>query len=383
MTRLLTCLLAALAAVCALTSPGVARALPAPVAHADAAAERTAIVGGSTAGTGSFPWMAFITMDDGAHECSGTVISPDLVLTAGHCDYDTETGRMFAPGRMRVTTGSLDWTAGAARQVTGVRRTWPAPGYDPATGDHDAAILQLDRPTSAPAVALASPSQDALPAAGSAVVVAGWGLTDPAVADSQPAVLQWAPTVLQAASWCGARLSSFDPAGQLCTSAAPARATSVCNGDSGGPVLAGELSGQSGTPTEIAVINQSDDCSVRGPNYSTRVDALWSWAQRLIQAYPAGGATARDSARALGTLTMRAAQRDLWITLTRRFGRAFTQGRGLHGTCRRRSAGRVVCRIAWRDRSHTYRGTVTIRLGLRHGRVVWVGHYGIRAYRRR
>src|ERR1700729_4084165 len=52
------------------------------------ASSRPYIVGGSPASAGSFPWLAFVTYNAGGgtgFTCSGTVVSPNVVLTAGHC----------------------------------------------------------------------------------------------------------------------------------------------------------------------------------------------------------------------------------------------------------------------------------------------------------
>ncbi len=60
---------------------------------------RASIVGGTTALSEEWPWAAFILAADAKGEgfsCSGTVISPDLILTAGHCVEDIETGKKTA-----------------------------------------------------------------------------------------------------------------------------------------------------------------------------------------------------------------------------------------------------------------------------------------------
>jgi secreted trypsin-like serine protease len=51
------------------------------------------IIGGSAVSAGSFPWLAFITgtSSDGL-SCSGSVTSTNLILTVGHCAYDTNSG---------------------------------------------------------------------------------------------------------------------------------------------------------------------------------------------------------------------------------------------------------------------------------------------------
>jgi len=68
--------LCALLALLACTPPAGAVSVPV----------RPSIVGGSPAPTGSFPWLAFVAdvSNGAANMCSGTVVSPNVILTAGH-----------------------------------------------------------------------------------------------------------------------------------------------------------------------------------------------------------------------------------------------------------------------------------------------------------
>src|ERR1700739_1284958 len=61
-----------------------------PRAHA-------AIVGGHFARTGQFPWLARVLARRGRviDACSGTVVAADLILTAGHCVEDVDSGIPF------------------------------------------------------------------------------------------------------------------------------------------------------------------------------------------------------------------------------------------------------------------------------------------------
>ena len=47
--------------------------------------DRDLIIGGSDTIEGRYPYMASITNSTGHHQCGGTLIAPDVVLTAAHC----------------------------------------------------------------------------------------------------------------------------------------------------------------------------------------------------------------------------------------------------------------------------------------------------------
>src|SRR5262245_44210878 len=81
----------AAALACALV-PAVASAAPAagPRGHVDpAAAPVTPIIGGSDAAAGKWPDVAAVMFPAPSGEvpgCTGTLVAPTVVLTAGHCD---------------------------------------------------------------------------------------------------------------------------------------------------------------------------------------------------------------------------------------------------------------------------------------------------------
>jgi hypothetical protein len=78
------------------------------------------IVGGQGALQGQLGFMAFIMYSDSSDtpvfSCSGTLVSSNVVLTAGHCAVDESTGVPFDPSRYRVVTGPVDWTDTADRR---------------------------------------------------------------------------------------------------------------------------------------------------------------------------------------------------------------------------------------------------------------------------
>ena len=87
--------------------------------------------------------------------CTGALIAPDLVLTAGHCLFDKETGARFQPGQIRFLAG---WRNGRAIAYRGVKRAIAHPEFvygghdDLERVPYDLALIQLDQPIRLPSV---------------------------------------------------------------------------------------------------------------------------------------------------------------------------------------------------------------------------------------
>lgn len=217
------------------------------VAHASAA--RTgpvagkSVVGGSLVAPGSLPSTATVQLANGL--CSGSVVSPTTVVTAGHCVVDTPVSRM------KVRANSVSSFAGG--ELIGVAAAVAHPGFkiDFRTGIvNDIAVLKLASPTTAPPIALPTPLEDAaLSAIGAPMTIAGFGRSNPnALARPRLGRLRSA-TVLTRGGCSGPGYKGFSMSVMVCASGRPfvqavsgrskrdvQRAT--CFGDSGGPLLA-------------------------------------------------------------------------------------------------------------------------------------------------
>lgn len=109
-----------------------------------------------------FGWEAVGRVDIGSTKyCTGVLLRPDIVLTAGHCLFDHETGARIDPTSIVFKAGLRDGKSIAKRNVA---RAVVHPNYQDQGGDkvqnvrHDVALLQLGSPIPA-AVAAPFPIQ--------------------------------------------------------------------------------------------------------------------------------------------------------------------------------------------------------------------------------
>lgn len=95
-------------------------------------------------------WEAVGRLDlAGSGFCTGTLIAPDLVLTAAHCTYHPQTSEAVRPADLLFRAGLRDGTSIAERTVSQIAAH---PGFNPRTdlnGEnirHDVALLRLAEP---------------------------------------------------------------------------------------------------------------------------------------------------------------------------------------------------------------------------------------------
>ena len=254
------------------------------------------IIGGQPAASGTWPSVAYVELNapDASEFCTGTVVAPNVVLTAGHCAVDPNTLSLWSPSDYEVITGSVDVDSGG--QVSGVSEVAAYPGFEYFTNeesggmiaDGDAALLHLSTPTSAPSMPLATPTTDAsLYEVGTAAGIAGWGSTVGGE-DAYPDTLQYGTTVVQSQSWCEDAANEefdhapFDTGDQICGIYAPYDDEGTCHGDSGGPLVA---VGPSGSLVEIGITSWSQsECDTSDPDFFTNVSALSEWLSNEITA---------------------------------------------------------------------------------------------------
>jgi secreted trypsin-like serine protease len=261
MRRALASLVALLAT---LVLAPTALATPRPVGHV--------VGGGYVFDTTSVPWQVLV--EPGPYVCGGSILDATHVVTAAHCVYDEDAGRILTPAEVEVHAGITD--IGAPGQHPTVIGVTIDPAYNPYWATGDAAVLTL----ADPGFALDGTHVAAIPLAATGLALApsdslrlsGWGSTQARAPEDENVgpvsqTLKVADGV-HPSSLCDQVYEGFDDDQLLCAGQA---GLDACQGDSGGP-LAHQVS-----PTTwelVGVVSGGAGCGWAGyPGYYARTSS--------------------------------------------------------------------------------------------------------------
>lgn len=228
-------------AAAALAALALAVCAAAPAAGGPTA--KPSVMGGGPADRVQFAFAAAI-LQDGRFACSGSVVSPRHVLTAGHC------ARVPA-SKIQVVTGRYDMRKPSTGQTFRVIAKAIHPGYK-RSQSHDLAVLTLAAATPAPSIAVATTEQGRIAARrGQGMTVAGWGATTP-FHDRASGILKTTTVIGTGKRPCHRRYGkAFRGKSMICARGPKLNPrkkqslrTSPCAGDSGGPLLGTTPQGQ-------------------------------------------------------------------------------------------------------------------------------------------
>ncbi|KAH8416397.1 hypothetical protein KR222_001585, partial [Zaprionus bogoriensis] len=191
------------------------------------------IVGGADAQDGQFPHQVSLRQFT-SHICGGTIIAPQIILTAAHCvTSETSDG-----GYKVIRAGSVDRLSGGV--ISKVSKVIVHEDYGNFL--NDVALLVLNDVFSYSATIRAIPLASSDTPVGSEVLISGWGRLS--TNGETPRYLQW--NTLSALSQRSCISSTFMYTSSLVCLAHSAN-NGACNGDSGGPaILNGEIVGIAG-----------------------------------------------------------------------------------------------------------------------------------------
>jgi len=204
------------------------------------AAPAQAIVGGHDAAPGEYPAVAEVVIASTFH-CTGTLIAPTWVLTAGHCGSITgdavATPAAWPAPLIDVRIGSVKPGQG---EPAPVQQAIVEPSYLLTTG-YDVTLLKLASASAQPPVRIAGAGEEGLWAPGTSETIVGFGTTS-AGDSTLPDTLQVASVPITTDAYCAGAYSNFDPATMVCAGF-PQGGVDTCQGDSGGPLFAHTATG--------------------------------------------------------------------------------------------------------------------------------------------
>jgi secreted trypsin-like serine protease len=215
------------------------------------------VVGGVGTGGASYRWMVRLSMG-----CGGSLVAPDVVLTAGHC-----APRTGPTSRITAIAGSGDLAAGTRIRSAYVYR---APGFRSATRGNDWALVKL-------ASAFALPTLRLTPSAAydnGLFRILGWGSTSEN--GGQQRILRTAtvPFVDDATCQRAYRGNPFVASQMICAGNVAHGGVDTCQGDSGGPMIRRD---DAGGYVQVGIVSWGYGCGrAHYPGVYTQVSAFRS-----------------------------------------------------------------------------------------------------------
>ena len=284
----------AVVALLAISLPGSASAGPPIVADDEDVRPTPLIVNGKATSIADSPWQVALVGPGGGsgtskptdrYFCTGSLLAPDLVVTAAHCLAGVPKSRIQTisaiAGRTWLNQTGTGEVAKARRAVFALRpdgsrryREWSG------SATWDVALLKLDRQLTAPVIRLAGSSESGAWTPGRKVRASGWGITSWNSANVSNRLRAAGQVILPDSVCRRDNGRSYDSKTMVCLGG-PAGHTSTCSGDSGGPLVARTSDG-----ARLVGLTSFGDFFCRGsiPSVDTRVsgDSIRSWVRQKV-----------------------------------------------------------------------------------------------------
>jgi V8-like Glu-specific endopeptidase len=215
--------------------------------------------------------------------CGGSLIAPDLVITAAHCVADLsrrELRRVEVIGGRTWLSNRIGGSSYVSKRILPYSRNGVPKFADNGRSPWwDVALLKLKRKVPGRPIKLAGASESASFAPGTPVKATGWGVTGPFRQTSSNVLRLVTQVVLPDAVCRRDNGRGYSPKTMICLGG-PAGSTSTCFGDSGGPMVA-----RVSTGWRLVGLTSFGDpyCDPAVPSVDTRVSgrAIRAWVRRV------------------------------------------------------------------------------------------------------
>ncbi len=254
------------------------------------------IIGGAEVIPNRYSYAVSLQNGDG-HNCGGSLITSNIVLTAAHCWRAFMTSDSFLLPDIKAVAGRHDSEINAS---TGSGESIPIlsvlfhPNYNFVTNDNDFMLVFLETAFTASNIGLVKLNTDAsLPFESQVLTSMGWGDTDVHVCREQLSpVLKHVDLRVISNQQCEAAeginngtFASYAEIGitdnMLCARACQ---EDTCQGDSGGPLI---IKGSDATSdVQVGVVSWGFDCaSPSFPGVYSRVSEAYDWIRSVVCYY--------------------------------------------------------------------------------------------------
>lgn len=226
--------------------------------------------------------------------CGGSLVAPDVILTAAHCVDTGEDPDTVQPGQLRFVLGTRKLSSGGER--IGATQVLEHPAYDDdETGGHDVALVKLARAsTLGRPIRLAEDADRPQWEPGDPATVIGWGAEIFLVGPGSDDLKEVEIPIVSDDDCQSTSIFRLDPATMVCAGNDEGGEDS-CQGDSGGPLMVQDAAG---AWIQVGAVSFGTGCGFPtqyGVYAEVGSDPLRSWVQDNAAALSSAGASGVES----------------------------------------------------------------------------------------